>query len=216
MRLLSLSLLLLASSAAAQSAPSVDCDAVKNYTVPVELTYHAQDATTTVVQTYRDKSGDDVVWTRQTPPSTQAKQPVSVAKATYVDGLIVLGELSTTYAGKYSHQTGKYAPEGLPKNFDHRSDLTYKMHTATTDGDGTTAEKTSTISHKFQSEETVTIGSCVFQMIHGEIDTTNDAGRTRHTFQLYFPELRITAWATDAEPIVDGLSTVISEIKPVN
>ena len=200
----------------AQSAPAVDCDAVKNSLIPFELTYHAEDGTKTVLQTYRNTPDDYVVWTRQTPPSTQARQPVFVAKATYVEGLIASGELSTTYAGKYSRQTGKYAPEGLPKNFDRRSDLTYTMHATTTDGDGTTTEKTSTISHTFKSEGTIAIGSCVLQVVHGEIDTTNDAGRTRHTFQLYFPELRVFAWANDAEPIVDGLSTVFSEIKPVN
>lgn len=215
MRILSLSLLLFANSASAQPAPSVDCNAVKNSTVPVELAYHAQDGTRTLVQTYREKSGDYVVWSRQTPPSTQPNPPVFVARATYVDGHIASGELSTSYAGKYSHQTGKYAPEGLPRNFDRRSDLTYRMHAVTTDGNGTVEEKTSTISHKFKSEGTITVGSCVLQVIHGEVDTTNDAARTRHTFQLYFPELRIYAWATDAEPIVDGLSTDFSAIKPV-
>jgi len=53
-------------------------------------------------------------------------------------------------------------------------------------------------------------------VIHGESDTTNDAGRRSHRFQLYFPELMIIATAVDAEPIVDSLSTVFSEIKPVN
>jgi hypothetical protein len=91
------------------------------------------------------------------------------------------------------------------------------MHAAlTTPGDDTTEEKTSTISYKFKSEETTTVGSCVLQMIHGEIDTTNDAARTSHKFQLYFPELRISASAADAEPIVDSLSTIFSEIKPPN
>ena len=90
------------------------------------------------------------------------------------------------------------------------------MHSVTTDGDDTTEEKTSTISYKFKSEGTTAVGSCVLQVIHGEIDTTNDAGRRSHRFQLYFPELKISATAVDAEPIVDSLSTVFSEIKPVN
>ena len=45
---------------------------------------------------------------------------------------------------------------------------------------------------------------------------TNDAGRSRHRFQLYFPELKILASAVDAEPVVDSLSTVFSAIKHVN
>src|SRR5882757_7657211 len=142
--------------------------------------------------------------------------PVFVTKATYVDGVVASAELSTTYAGKYSHRTAKYTPDGLPKNFDRRSDVTYKMHAVTTDGDDTTEEKTSTISYKFKSEGTAAVGSCVLQVIHGEIDATNDAARTNHTFQVYFPELQISATAVDAEPIVDSLSTVFSEIKPVN
>jgi hypothetical protein len=215
MRLLSISLLLLASSASAQSPPAVDCDAIKNSTVPVELAYHGQDGTRTVVQVYRDKPGDYVVWTRQTPPSTHPNPPVFVTKATYVDGAVASAELTTTYVGKYSHRTAKYTPDGLPRNFDRRSDVTYQMRTVTTAADDTTEDKTSTVSYKFRSEETTTVGSCVLQVIHGETDVTNDA-RARHGFQLYFPELRISATATDAEPIVDGLSTVFSEIKPVN
>jgi hypothetical protein len=90
------------------------------------------------------------------------------------------------------------------------------MHTAVTTGDDTTEDKTSTVSYKFKSEETTAVGSCVLQVIHGEADATNDAARTSHTFQVYFPELQIFAMAVDAEPIVDSLSTVFSEIKPVN
>ena len=216
MRILSISLLVFASSASAQSPPSVDCNAVKNSMVPVELAYHSQDGTRTVVQAYRDKSGDYVVWSRQTPPSTRPNPPVFVTKATYVNGAIASAELSTTYAGKYSHRTAKYTPDGLPRNFDRRSDVTYRMHAVITPGDDTTEEKTSTISYKFKSEETTAVGSCVLQVIHGEIDTTNDAGRRSHSFQVYFPELKIIAMADDAEPIVDSLSTVFSEIGPVN
>jgi hypothetical protein len=216
MRILSISLLVFASSASAQSPPSVDCNAVKNSMVPVELAYHGQDGTRTVVQTYRDKPGDYVVWNRQMPPSTQPKPPVFVTKVTFVDGAPASGEMSTTYVGKYSHRTVKYAPDGLPRNFDRRSDVTYTVHAVTTDGDGATEERTTTISYKFKSEETTAVGSCVLQAIHGEMESTNDAGRTRHTFQVYFPELKISATAHDAEPIVDSLSTVFSEIKPVN
>jgi hypothetical protein len=216
MRILSISLLLLASSASAQSPPSVDCDAVRNSTVPVELAYHGRDGTRAVVQAYRDKSGDYVVWTRQLPPSTQSKPPVFVIKATHVDGALVSSEMSTTYLGKYSHRTVKYTSEGLPKNFDRRSDLTARMRTVATDADGLTEEKASTTSYKFKSEGTIAVGSYVLQVIHGEVDTVNDAGRKSHVFQLYFPELKISATAGDAEPIVDSLSTVFSEIKPGN
>lgn len=216
MRILSISFLMFASAASAQSPAPVDCDAVKNSTVPFELAYHGQDGTRTVVQSYRDKSGNDVVWNRQTPPSTRPNPPAFVTKATYVDGVITSSELSTTYAGKYSHRTAKYTHDGLPKNFDRRSDVTFKTHAAIAAGDDTKEEKTSTISYKFRSEGTAAVGSCVLQVIHGEIDTTNDAARTRHTFQVYFPELKISATDADAEPIVDGLSTVFSEINPVN
>ena len=216
MRILAISLLVFASSASAQSQPSVDCNAVKNSMDPVELAYHSQDGTRTVVQAYRDKSGGYVVRSRQTPPSTHPNPPVFVTKATYIDGALASGEMSTTYAGKYSNLTAKYASDGLPRNFDRRSDAAYKMHAATTDGDGTTEAKTSTISYKFKSEGTAAVGSCILQAIHGEIDTTNDTGRKSHSFQVYFPELKISATAVDAEPIVDSLSTVFSEIKLLN
>jgi hypothetical protein len=218
MRILSISLLLIATSAQAQaqSPPAVDCDAVRNSSVPVELAYHGQDGTTTVIQTHRDKSGDGVVWSREMPPSTQTKQPVFVIKATYTDGLPSSAEMSTNFVGKWSHRTGKYTTDGLPKNFDRRSDLAYRMHAVTTDGEGATEERTSTTSYKFKSEGAIAVGSCVFQVIHGEVDIANDAGRRSHRFQIYFPELKILASAADAEPIVDSLSTVFSEIKPVN
>jgi hypothetical protein len=216
MRLLSVSLLLFASSASAQSLPAVDCDAVKNPLVPVELAYHGQDGERTVVQASRNASSDDVVWIRRTLPSTRPNPPVFVTKATYVDGLPAAAELSTTFVGKYSHRTAKYTPDGLPRNFDHRSDVTYRLHAVITAGDDTTEERTSTTSYKFKSEETTAVVSCVLQVIHGESDTSNDAGRTRHNFLIYFPELKISATAVDAEPIVDSLSTVFSEIKPVN
>jgi hypothetical protein len=216
MRILSISLLLFASSASAQSPPSVDCNALRNSTVPVELAYHGQDGTKTVAQAYRDKSGDYVVWSRQTLPSTRPNPFVFVTKASYVDGTLASAELSTTFVGKYSHRTVKYTSDGFPKNFDRRSDVTYKVHATITTADDTTEEKTGTISYKFKSEEITTVGSCPLQVIHGEIDTIDDAARTRHKFQVYFPELKISATAADAEPIVDGLSTVFSEIKPVN
>jgi hypothetical protein len=217
MRSLSLLLLLaFASSASAQPLPSVDCDAVKNSLVPVELAYHGQDGERTVVQASRNTSGDDVVWIRRTLPSTRPNPPVFVTKASYVDGLPAAAELSTTFVGKYSHRTAKYTPDGLPRNFDHRSDVTYRLHAVITAGDDTTEERTSTTSYKFKAEDTTAVGSCVLQAVHGESDITNDAGRARHAFQIYFPELKISATAVDAEPVVDSLSTVFSAIKHVN
>jgi hypothetical protein len=138
-----------------------------------------------------------------------------VTKAIYVDGLPAAAELSTTYVGKYSYRTGKYTPDGLPRNFDRRSDVTYKMQAVITPRDDATEERTSTIAYKFKSEETTTVGSCVLQVIHGEADTTG-AARSRHSFQLYFPELKISVTDVDAEPTVDSLSAVFSEIKHVN
>src|SRR5580704_15918947 len=99
MRILSISLLAFASSASAQSPPSVDCNAVKNSAVPVELAYHGQDGTRTVVQAYRGKPGDYVVWRRETLPSTRPNPPVFVTKATFVDGVPASAELSTTFVG---------------------------------------------------------------------------------------------------------------------
>lgn len=216
MRILLLLLLLLAGSASAQSLSPSGCDAVRHSNIPVELAYHGQDGTRTVVQVYRDKPGDYVIWTRQMPPSSRPNPPVFVTRASYVDGALASAELSTIYAGKYSHRTAKYRPEGLPRNFDRRSDLTYRMHTVTTAADHTTEERTSTVSYKFVSEGTTMVGSCALEVVHGETDTANDAGRTRHSFQIYFPELKISATATDAQPVVDSLSTAFSAIRPPN
>ena len=214
MRILPLWLLVLASSASAQSPQPVDCDAVKNSTVPVELTYHGQGGGKTIVQATRDKSG--VTWIRQEPPSTHPKPTVFVTKTTHINGAIAATDISTSFAGKYSHISTIYTLDGFPDNFDRRSDVTYKTHAVATYGDNTTDEKTTTVVYKFKSEEKATVGSCVLQVVHGETDTANDAGRASHSFQLYFPELRISAADRDAEPIVDGVSTIFSDIKPVN
>ena len=216
MRILPLSLLVFASSASAQSPPSVDCNAVKNSIVPVELAYHSQNGATTIVQAYRDKSGNYITWSRQTPPSTPPNPAVFVTKTTYISGIIASTEASTSMAGKYSHVTTKYTVDGFPKNFDRRSDATFKLHMATTLGDNTTDEKTATVLYKFKSEEKAVVGSCVLQAIHGETDTTNDAGRTTHLLQIYYPELQISAAGAGAEPVMNGVSTIFSEIKPVN
>jgi len=93
MRILSIWLLVFASSASAQSPPAVDCDAIKNSTVPVELAYHSQKRTRTVVQAYRYKSGDDIVWSRKHRRPTTQTHPLIVAKGTYVDGFVASGEL---------------------------------------------------------------------------------------------------------------------------
>ena len=216
MRLLAISLLLFAGFASAQSPPAVDCDAIKNSLVPIELAYHSDKGGNTIVQGHRVQSGDYVVWSRQAPPSTSPNPPVFITKATYVDGVIASGEMWTTFVGKFSHRTATYTPDGLPENFDRRSDLTYTMHTSSTAGDNTFEDMTSTISYTFKSEGTAEVGSCVLQVIHGEIDAHNEAGRATHTFQLYFPELKLSASAAGAEPVVDGLSTAFSEIKPLN
>src|SRR5437899_2934515 len=52
MRILSISLLVFASSASAQSPPSVACDAVNNSTVPTELCYHGQNGPDMVDHAY--------------------------------------------------------------------------------------------------------------------------------------------------------------------
>ena len=48
--------------------------------MPVELTYHGQDGTRTVVQTYRDKPGDYVVWSRELPPSTHRRHTAATTR----------------------------------------------------------------------------------------------------------------------------------------
>src|ERR1700755_1534976 len=143
MRLFFMPLLLLASSASAQSPAPVDCDAVRNSKVPVALTYHEGDGTSVVAQAYPDKPGDYVVWTRRTLPSTRPTPPVFVTKAIFADGLPASAEMWTTYAGKDAHRTGTYTTDGLPRNFDRRSDVSYKMHGIVTPG-GASSEETMT------------------------------------------------------------------------
>jgi hypothetical protein len=71
MRILSISLLVFASSASAQSPPSVDCNAVKNSMVPVELAYHSQNGTRTVVQVETNRAITSSGVARHRRPPTQ-------------------------------------------------------------------------------------------------------------------------------------------------
>jgi hypothetical protein len=214
-RVLIISLAAIATSASAQS--SVDCNAVKNSSVPVELGYHFSNGTRLFAQSFRDKSGDYIIWIKSLPPPSSPNSGPAITKTTYNNGFAACTE---SWSDRWAHGSGHHVinlvPAGFPKNFDRRSDATYKAHsTITYDDNSTSGNNNYTYTYKFKSEGTVVVGSCVLDVVHGELDTTDDAtGKTFHGFSAYYPELQISTTNGNAEPIADSISTQFSAIEP--
>lgn len=212
MRVLIISLAAFATSASAQSP--VDCNAVKNSSTPVELGYHFSDGTKLFAQSFRNKSGDYVVWGKSLPPPpTPNNSGPSITKTTYNNGFAASTE---SWSGARGHFVINVLPDGFPKNFNRRSDAKYKAHYTILHEDNITSGNSNlTYTYKFKSEDTIVVGSCVLQIIHGELDTTDDAtGKTFHVFSAYYPELLVSTINSNAEPIADSISIQFSAITP--
>jgi hypothetical protein len=211
-RVLIISLAVFATSASAQSP--VDCNAVKNSSAPVELGYHFSDGTKLFAQSFRNKSGDYVVWGKSLPPpSTPNNSAPSITKTTYNNGFAASTE---SWSSARGHFVINVLPDGFPKNFDRRSDAKYKAHYTITHEDNVTSGNSNlTYTYKFKSEDTIVVGSCVLQIVHGELETTDDAtGKTFLVFSAYYPELQVSTINSNAEPIADSISTQFSAITP--
>jgi hypothetical protein len=215
LRIIILILTMFAASSAASANPlePANCEAAKNNSIPIQVTYHSKDGARTIVQSHPDPSGGRVIWKQELLSDSQ-HPGLLVTMARFRDGLPVSAELWTTYTGNSSHRMATYVANGLPKDFDRRASITYEMRSSTTDRDNSTAFHVSTISYKFISEDDIKIGAFGFRAVHGETEATDNLGRRRQTFELYIPALLISAVASDAEPILDGFSTAFVEIEP--
>jgi hypothetical protein len=195
------------SPALAQSSAD-DCSAVKTTMAPVELSYHVPNHAKVTLQSHRDKSGDYVTWNR-----TEDGTLVSVIKFTFVQGIGTETRETSTRHGKLKAITRKFSVEGLPRNFDRRSNVQYRSTVVSTYADGSTDETTSMVSYKFKSEETMAIGSCVLDIIRGEsIASLGMTGRTSRSSLLFFPELKLTVGTSGHDPIIDHVKTTFTPI----
>ena len=171
-------LLLLASTSFA-AAETVDCEALKNSTIPYQISwkYSNNDSSIVqvyIVQVYRDKSGDYVSWRKTSLPGL-----VEVAKGVIVDGD---GYEAINTNGRTGPRKSKGSYQGLPKAFDRKSDLTYTSKGTITSADGSTRESAATVSYHFVNESQKAIGSCIFSVIQGEITNVIDGKqRSPHT-----------------------------------
>jgi hypothetical protein len=202
-------LVLAGSQAFAQSA-AVDCEVAKNATRPVELSYHLANGAKVVLQSYRQPSNDYITWMRV----EAASGTTFVTRFNYVGGITTESQETTTLVGKRKATARKFNVEGYPKNFDRRSDIQYKMTLTSTYADGTSDESAVANLYKFKSEDKIVISACVLRVVYGETQSidprTGKAGG--RVFQLYFPELKITA-ADSKEPVViDDLKTSFAPI----
>jgi hypothetical protein len=203
--------MLAGSHASAQSA-AADCEAAKNTTMPVELSYHLANGAKAVLQSYRQPSDENIVWMR-----VEAPNLTFVTQFKYVGGVLTESHETTTLAGKRKATARKFEIEGYPKNFDRRSDIQYKITLTATYADGTSEESSGTNSYKFKSEDKITIGSCAIKVVYGETESTDPkTGKTGvRLFQVYFPELKMTVIDTLKEPVIDELKTNFAPITPV-
>jgi hypothetical protein len=207
---LAVGLCLVLAGSSAQSA-AVDCEGAKNTTRPVELSYH-QAHGKIILQAYRQPSHDYIVWMR-----LEAPNATFVTKFHYVEGILTESQETATLEGKRKATARKYNIEGYPKNFDRRSGIQYKIRTTATYADGTSDESSMTSSYKFKSEDKITIGSCVLRVVYGETESMDPkTGKTVGPFfQLYFPELKLTAGDTSKEPVINDLKTSFAPIAPL-
>ncbi|GLR92317.1 hypothetical protein GCM10007857_90430 [Bradyrhizobium iriomotense] len=206
MRLVVLPLALLTSAAAA--AEPVDCDAIENGTVAVELTYHDADEPS-VLQIYRELSGNRVLWLK----TLNGKL---VAKGVFVDGILTIGETTSAYAGKFKSSTITYTNEGMPRHFDRRSDLKYSSTSSVVYADGSTKLSTTTFDYKFKSAGKEAVGSCMLDVVRGETDRVDQStGKTSHTYNMYFPQLTASISGRTAEPVLDDIKTKFDPMMPI-
>ena len=191
-----------ASSAQAQTA--IDCNAVKTTSIPVELTLHTRELKH-VVQVFRTASGNDTIWIQ-----IQASTGTQVVKLLTSEGFPAESLSSAPSSNTLIRFKSDY--DGLPKKFDHRSNLDYKAVITSTDG------RTSAVQHsyRFKSEDQINIGPCVLIAVRGDDDTTITSSQggppTVTKIQkavIYLPELRlqIVSFSRTSEIIFDDIKT---------
>ena len=200
-------LILLGTQAHAQSA-ALDCDIVKN-TKPVELSYHFANGTKVIIQSYRTKADDYVTWSR-----TETAKVTMVMKMSYVAGIPSESQETYTSPGQARSTTRKFSTEGIPKNFDRRSDLKYTMKVTSAFSDANPVEFVNTSSYAFKSEEKITVSGCVIDVIHGETENVDPkTGKATHVPQRFFPELKLSA-PDSQDVVIDAFKTTFEPISP--
>jgi hypothetical protein len=186
-------------------AQDVDCKAVKDTTVPLQINWHVKNESR-ITQVYRDDSGNYVMW------STSS---LGVTKATFVKGILTRTETTTNKSGKLKSVTNDVTIEGMPENFNRISNAEYKITNNVTYADDSTSESTAKVTYTFKSDGFEKVGTCNLFVVHGETDSINDASpdRTIHQPQVYFPELMFSLPFESAA--VDGIQTTFTPLKPI-
>lgn len=70
-------------------------------------------------------------------------------------------------------------------------------------------------SYTFKSEEKITIGPCIFNVVRGERQPILDHKMDDRLLQLYFPELKLAVTRYGSEPVFDDLKTTFAPITPI-
>jgi hypothetical protein len=158
-------------------AQAVDCEALKNTSVPYQVSWTYK-SSKFVDQVYRDKSGDFVVW-RQMSNSAGVLQ---VSKTAVFDGAGTEALVTTTQTGKNKLQKIKSITAGVPKGFDRRSDITMKATYSVSFADGSTEEFSTSTAYRF--------GPCILRIVRGENTPTRDGKTFGPATAFYLPDLK--------------------------
>jgi hypothetical protein len=207
MRLLALFAVFVSTTA---TAKAIDCNVVTDTMQPVQVRYHDPSGRTVTEQIFRDKSGNMVVWVK-------TGNGVAVTKSTLAQGILQSAEMTTTHSGKIRSSTNKITVDGLPPNFDHRTNVQYSQSYHLTWADGSNSDASDKITYTFKSEGKETVGSCLLTAIHGEIDGVHGASSRQvvREYQVYYPELMLPVASRSGEPTIDEITTDFTPMTPI-
>lgn len=197
-------------SPSALSAQPIDCDAIKNSTVPIELNWQVKEFKFTL-QMYREASGDAVSWRR-----SYLAGPITVSRNVIMDGVGADMRETSTVSGKTKSISRKIRTTGFPKNFDRRSNVDFQSVSSSTYADGSVGEVAVNATYRFKSENRVTVGPCQLQAVFGEIESApvSEPAKKSRTSLIYFPELKTLIVPVEPETALT-IATSFAPMTPI-
>ncbi|CAL77746.1 conserved hypothetical protein; putative signal peptide [Bradyrhizobium sp. ORS 278] len=201
--------LVLGGSAVAR-AQEVDCAAVQGSATPIEMRYHRTNGALVIIQSDRASHDNFTVWSR-----TETPQGVIVSRSTFVGGLMSESQDTTNFGGTIRTYHKTYAFEGLPGDFDRKSDIDYKIIITTRMQDGSTTKSVVLQKYRFKYASTRKVGPCELVIVHATAEVEIPPSPVKnHIAQVYLPELNLGA-GDPIEPTIEGVTTSFVPITPL-
>ncbi len=198
----------------------IDCDGLRNSLVPYQLKYRIRALglyddreRERVVQVFRQKSGASIVLTR----SFGKAGVQTISRRVETNGLVTEHEAVQISQVKnrpvfrsHTKSTDRYEATG-PELFDHRNDVTLELWTKTHQKDGTVVPHEMRFAkYKFEREENVKVGSCLFSSFVGRMTVEELDNRSRHSIWLFrhIPELGVSISFAPIDDIKTSFETI--------